>query len=107
MVNNVAADVRAALSSMGYGSTNVDLTETWSLPNVTVARAEYFKALGASLVRAFSNLRDTGPLRPAPAHPNRHADRETRPRALASTGPQDLQPDLRRLGPPSRLEVAR
>ena len=52
MVNNVAADVRAALSSMGYGSTNVDLSETWSLPNVTVARAEYFKALGASLVRA-------------------------------------------------------
>ena len=52
MVNNVAADVRAALSSFGYGSTNVDLTETWSLPNVTVARAEYFKALGASLVRA-------------------------------------------------------
>ena len=57
MVNNVAADVRAVLSSLGYGSTNVDLTETWSLPNVTVARAEYFKALGPAGARAFSNLR--------------------------------------------------
>ncbi len=52
MVDSVAADVRAALSRFGYGSTNVDLTETWSLPNVTPERAEYFKALGASLVRA-------------------------------------------------------
>ena len=74
MVNNVAADVRAALSSLGYGSTNVDLTETWSLPNVTVERAEYFKALGASLVRA-PGLESKGyrslETRPRPPKPSR------------------------------------
>ena len=81
----------------------------WNVPNVSAARRDDIWQLGMTLVRRrpffLEGYRSLVTRRAATRRTG--ADKTPSLAPSRTAAPQDLQPDLHRLGPPRHLEVAR